>query len=473
MSDFELVDVDPATLVIGANVRTDTHPDAKEFARSIRERGVLEVITAHRNDDGALVVLRGQRRSVVATEVGTPSGTVPVRVVPAPDEADRIIDQLVENHHREGIHASEVVGAVEQLSLVGLSAAQIAKRTQVGRTDVDAALSVAETPTVRERVANEPLSLDDAAMLAEFDGDEEATARLAQAIEFGRPLEHVAQRIRDERAEQAEILAEVERLRGEGLPVLNPDEMPENVWNLAAHCFVDAEGNVMDDAALDGRDGVAVVVDSLWEYPEDDEEPEASRVLAPRWIVTDAEAAGVQRRWGRTDDPGDAAEPTDEEKDAAKAERRRVVANNKAWRSAETVRRDWLRSFVARKTTPKGAEALICEAVLTGEHSLLKGMESLHPMLRTLLDVGSDKSRWDSGDDIAKIVQTANGPKTATMTVLAAVVAAWEDRTDTHTWRNPSAWDARVLGALVEWGYKPSEVERIVLGEESTEEDAA
>ena len=59
---------------------------------------------------------------------------------------------------------------------------------------------------------------------------------------------------------------------------------------------------------------------------------------------------------------------------------------------------------------------------------------------------------------------------------LATVVAAWEASTSKHTWRSPSAWDARVLGALVQWGYQPSEVERILLGEEpqaSTDGDGA
>ena len=74
----ELLQVDPGALVIGPNVRTDTHPDAREFAASVKARGVVEVITAHRADDGGLVVLRGQRRAVVAAQVGTPTRTVPV-----------------------------------------------------------------------------------------------------------------------------------------------------------------------------------------------------------------------------------------------------------------------------------------------------------------------------------------------------------------------------------------------------------
>jgi len=52
------------------------------------------------------------------------------------------------------------------------------------------------------------------------------------------------------------------------------------------------------------------------------------------------------------------------------------------------------------------------------------------------------------------------------MVTLAAVVSAWEATTGKHSWRNPSRWDARVLSALIEWGYEPSEVERILLGAE-------
>ncbi|WP_341231410.1 hypothetical protein [Nocardioides salarius] len=140
------------------------------------------------------------------------------------------------------------------------------------------------------------------------------------------------------------------------------------------------------------------------------------------------------------------------------------------------MRREWLATFVARKTAPKGAEALICEAVVTGHHSLSKAMDHRHPMLFTLLGIDVPTGYYGAGhDECHKIASKASTPKAATMTTLAAVVAAWEATTGKHSWRNPTAWDARVLGALVEWGYQPSEVERILLGEEppsSTEDDS-
>ncbi len=76
--------VPPGALVIGANVRSDTHPGAKEFAASIKARGVLEPITAWVDDEGNLVVYRGQRRTLAAAAVGTPDGLVPVLSSPVP-----------------------------------------------------------------------------------------------------------------------------------------------------------------------------------------------------------------------------------------------------------------------------------------------------------------------------------------------------------------------------------------------------
>ena len=204
---------------------------------------------------------------------------------------------------------------------------------------------------------------------------------------------------------------------------------------------------------------------------------EAARRFEP--TQDDLDASGLRRRGGGSGsapaESGDEGE-SEEEAEARREERRRVIANNKAWASAETVRREWLATFVARKTAPKGAEALICEAVVTGHHSLSKAMDHRHPMLFTLLGVDRPTGYYGAGhDECHKIATKASTPKAATMTTLAAVVAAWEATTGKHSWRNPTAWDARVLGALVEWGYQPSEVERILLGEEpqpSTEDDS-
>ncbi|MEV5003823.1 ParB/RepB/Spo0J family partition protein [Nocardioides sp. LML1-1-1.1] len=489
----EFVHLDPADIIIGTNVRTDLRPDHKEFRKSIKERGVIEAVTVYRNEDGQYVLLRGQRRTVTAAEVGTPTGTIPARVVPQPADADRIGDQLVENIHRAGMRETEIVAGVEQLALLGVSAAQIAKRTSIDRPTVNAALAVTKADQTRNRLDSGDLTLEEAAIFAEFEHDPEAVERLENAKRWRRSLTHEAQRLRDEAAEREADAAEVERLRAEGLPVLTAEEVAEADEVLRIERLVTAEGEPVPEEEWPNVPGARVQVVKEWVYPEDeydDESEEGSddeedayepaepyQQYVPVWVVTDLDASGLRRRGGVSGGSAsdeDAGE-SEEEAEARREERRRVIANNKAWTSAETVRREWLASFVARKTAPKGAEALICEAVVTGHYSLSKAMDHRHPMLFTLLGVEVPTGYYGAGsDECHKIATKATTPKAATMTMLAAVVAAWEATTGKHSWRNPTAWDARVLGALVEWGYQPSEVERILLGEEpqpSTESD--
>ena len=475
----------PAEIIIGTNVRTDLRADHKEFRKSIKERGVLEAVTVYRNEDGQHVLLRGQRRTVTAAEVGTPTGLLPARVVPQPADADRIGDQMVENIHRAGMREAEIVAGVEQLALLGVSAAQIAKRTSIDRPTVNAALVVTKADQSRNRLDSGDLTLEEAAIFAEFEHDPEAVERLENAKRWRRSLAHEAQRLRDEAAEREADAAEVERLRAEGLPVLSAEEVEEADEVLRIERLVTEDGEPLPEEEWPNVPGARVQVVKEWVYPEDeddeeheDDEPaEPYQQYVPVWVVTDLDASGLRRRGGGSSSTASADEggESEEEAEARREERRRVIANNKAWASAETVRREWLATFVARKTAPKGAEALICEAVVTGHHSLSKAMDHRHPMLFTLLGIDVPTGYYGAGhDECHKIATKASTPKAATMTTLAAIVAAWEATTGKHSWRNPTAWDARVLGALVEWGYQPSEVERILLGEEpqpSTETD--
>jgi ParB family transcriptional regulator, chromosome partitioning protein len=164
----EFLYLDPAEIIIGSNVRADLRADHKEFRKSIKQRGVLEAVTVYRNEAGRYVLLRGQRRTVTAAEVGTPTGLIPARVVPQPADADRIGDQMVENIHRAGMREAEIVAGVEQLALLGVSAAQIARRTCIDRPTVNAALAVTKADQSRNRLDSGDLTLEEAAIFAEF-----------------------------------------------------------------------------------------------------------------------------------------------------------------------------------------------------------------------------------------------------------------------------------------------------------------
>lgn len=485
-----LYEVDPGELRIGANVRTDTCPDARQFAASVKARGVLEVITAHVDSEGALTVVRGQRRTLVAATVGTPTGTVPVRVVAAPDEVDRIVDQVTENVHREDMHVRETRDAIEQLALLGVCAAQITKRTALPRPLVTSALAVVAHEATKQRMDAAGMTLQEAAVFAEFEDDPHAIAVLTGAWESPwqrRQIGHIVQQLRDERAEQAALRAEVERLRGEGLPALDPREAPKDLHRHCLHHLRTREGQPVPEEQWPRVLGARVVVTVQEAEPDCDEDAAAGegdepgapeQVYVPVWVCTDPDAAGLH--YGPTRRGGDGAGTPESDADRAarqahaeaqreadSAERRRVIAHNKVWRSAEVVRREWLAGLLRGRAVPAGAETLIARAVVGREYSLSHALQHGHSLLPDLLGVKSAPATGPAyaGDraTCTRILEQASTAKAATMRTLAAVLAAWEQRSGTHTWRSPGSWDATVMSALVGWGYPASDVERLLL----------
>ena len=469
--------VPPGALVIGANVRSDTHPGAKEFAASIKARGVLEPVTAWVDDEGNLVVYRGQRRTLAAASVGTPDGRVPVHVVPRPAEVDRVTDQLVENVHRAAMRAAEERDAIEQLSLLGVSAAQISKRTAITRPTVDAALTVSASQIAREQMDATGMTLEAAATFAEFEDDPHAIQALEQALSWGRPLEHTAQRLRDARAEDTALRVHAQLLREQGVPVLDPQEVPDRAWTLHLDTLVTANGDPIPEHDWPNVPGAAVVLRAQWAYPDDCDDPDTSTTsgdpdgdggpalrFVQVWICTDPQAGGLRSRYDSTG-PTTANTSADDEDGGSDIgqSRREVIANNAAWRSAQTVRRAWLGRFITRAGVPARAEALICEAVLTGQYALSKAMGESHPLLRTLL--GHDEQAPTTA------LATPSTAKAATVRTLAAVLASWEASTGVHTWRHPTAWDARVMGVITGWGYQPSDVEQLLTATVTSDTD--
>jgi ParB family chromosome partitioning protein len=117
--------IDPATLTVDINVRKDAALTAG-FIASIKEHGVMEPVIGHRREDGTVHVLMGQRRTRAAVEAGRTS--IPVMIIDSPEEAERIVTQVVENIQRAELTEADEADAYHQLSLIGVSAATIAKK---------------------------------------------------------------------------------------------------------------------------------------------------------------------------------------------------------------------------------------------------------------------------------------------------------------------------------------------------------
>jgi ParB/RepB/Spo0J family partition protein len=218
------VELDPRTLLIDVNIRTDARLD-KDFIASIKDLGVLVPITAVRTAGGDVRVRFGHRRTLAAIEADL--ATVPVEIIgdEGIDDAgqiERILTQHAENAHRAALTDSEQLGVVEQLSAFGMSAAQIAKRTKIKRNTVNASLAVVGSELAKAATEQyDFLTLDQAAAVAEFDNDPEAVKQLVMAAQHGRGFDHLLQRLREDRADEALINAKVTELVTAGITVID------------------------------------------------------------------------------------------------------------------------------------------------------------------------------------------------------------------------------------------------------------
>ncbi|HEY5514710.1 MAG TPA: hypothetical protein VIK12_00715, partial [Pengzhenrongella sp.] len=401
-----------------------------------------------------------------------------------------ITDQMVENLHRASMHERETRDGIEQLALLGVSVAQIVKRTAVARPVVDAALAVAAHEASKARMDEQGMTLEQAAIFSEFEDDPDAVATLTTAWEsrWDRPrLAHIAQRLRDDRIERTALRAEAERLRTEGLPVLDPAGVTPAVRRLTFEDLRDKDGQPVPTEQWASTPGAAVVVTVDWQQDDDEatepddedhddqERAEPRKVYVPVWVCTDPAGAGLHHRWdgapprdtlpaADNDDERAAREQAEQaRREAESAERRRVLANNAAWRSAEVVRRKWLAGLLSRRQVPKGAEVLIARAVLERQYSLTHALSNGHDLLGDLLGLRPADGGYQSGAQLAaRVLAQATTPAAATMRTLAAVLAAWEARSGVHTWRNPGDYDAAIMAALIGWGYPASEVEQVL-----------
>ncbi|CQD25089.1 nuclease [Mycolicibacterium conceptionense] len=225
--------LDPATLEIGENVRDEAILD-KSFLASIAENGVLTPITAVRSADNADVirVRNGQMRTLAARELGL--ATVPVYVLPSSaadaseETIERIVHQIVTNDHVKAITEAQRARGIQQMLSAGVSQTKVAKKLSVKRDTVKAAAAAAKSNAAMTALDTGQLSLEEAAALSEFDGDDDAIEKLiavAGTTRFAFRVEELRQARERDRAYAAAVQDFTER----GYRVIEHDEAP--VWD--------------------------------------------------------------------------------------------------------------------------------------------------------------------------------------------------------------------------------------------------
>ncbi|MBU2698906.1 ParB/RepB/Spo0J family partition protein [Pimelobacter sp. 30-1] len=232
-----LVHVAPHTLLMTKNIR-EAQPSVG-LIKSVAEVGVLEPITAVITNDGADLLVRfGHRRTLAAIEAK--AVTVPVYIVGIDggtdgdvkaDEIGRVISQRDENTHRDGLTTANEAGVVQTLTNLGMSAAQITKKARIPRAQVDAAITVNKSQLAVKAAERYDLTLDQLAVIAEFEDDTDTVKALVAAATTGQ-FDHVASQARESRSQQHLREALVKELTDAGLTLLLDKEDREGARDL-------------------------------------------------------------------------------------------------------------------------------------------------------------------------------------------------------------------------------------------------
>ncbi len=418
--------------------------DVSGIAANLREdgaAGLIEPIVVVPNPDGGYVLRAGHRRLAAAVEAGTPSLPCLVR----PDLAGKvagIITGLRENEHRVGFTDAELVKGIEQLSLEGLSKTAIGKKTGFGRPKVKRAFAVAAMPQeARQAVAG--LDLEQQATVAEFADDPEVVARLTRAAEDSPgAFKRRAIQERQEREFAAALAAHCAELTAAGVTVLKErpgyDGPAERLGSLIH------DGDELTAENHTECPGHAAYVRQTYDGE-----------ITESYYCTDWKGHGHAQRYGQVTIGSTRGGAMTEEQ---KAERRAVIANNKALRAANEYRREWLRAWLARKSLPKGAGLYIAETLVQVSHLLGRWMsKGTTPMLAELLGETAT-------DPYGRVTVKATTDARCHMYNLAVVAAAHESDISHDSWRTTAAPEAaRWLAFLAEHGYDLSEIEQTII----------
>lgn len=455
-------EVDPASLVIGANRRKKV-PLTRSFIGTIKARGVKRRIHVYQDEAGHLIVEDGQRRTRGAIKAGRE--LVPFEVIENPTVANLIYDQLALNDH-ELMTTGDIARAHLQLSLLGEKAGTIARNSGRGPKEVKSLIAVASSAAATSVADQYDLDLPQLLAFAEFEGDEAAQRRLHTAIGHGN-FTHVAQQLRDDRDERAARQKLIDEAKAQGMPVVDFAGYGCREQTLRRL------GITGEDAVREHQEkcaGRAVCIESTWVGN--------GRAWIASPVCLDAVANGHTVPDHVKQDVGLAtkkkvADMSPKEAEAARKARKEVIDNNKAWQSAVVVRRKWIAEEFAKRTkVPAGAELFIAGELLRNPFFLRDGLTNgLTPLADVVLPVGGKRPLH--GTELAKDVIAKIGPSTPATSRKAIVIAAtlifyaWEDKhggddQGKNTWRRFNEHDTRILLQMETWGYPLSDVERLV-----------
>jgi len=359
-----------------ANVREDLELTA-EFCASVAHAGVRVPLLVTPFEGGGYRVIEGHRRLAAAVKAGLEA--VPCTVDPgrAGDEAGQYLDMLLANGgaYRRNYAPVEEAAALFAAHEAGASRTELRKATGRKAEEIKTALKAARVSPETRAAAGEltrQLSLEDLALLAEFDGDPGAATRIIDALQRGYNAQYEAERIRQQRAEAAEHQRLIDELASAGTPVT--DALPPGAVQLSQLLHDGQDLTPELHAACPGR-GVYFVP---W-----DMRCVVHYCLSPgehghtqRTLLTRPPAAGPgpapDAGDGDAPEPGGSPAPAEEPPDPS---RRLVIEGNRAWQAAGEVRKRWLAEVLfARRSVPREVAVFVARQLLGMPEPLRAGL---------------------------------------------------------------------------------------------------
>jgi ParB family chromosome partitioning protein len=337
------------------NVRQDLALD-EEFIASVRELGILTPLRVTPDGEGYRVI-EGHRRLAAAIEAGLAEVPCDIAADRADDQAGQFLDMYATNHHRRDLTTLEEADALFSASAAGASRTRIRKATGLGRDAVTAALAAGRlSGDARDAAtaAGYDLTLEQLALLAEFDGDDQAISRLASAFADGGNGQYIAEAIRHKRQEATAHAEIVTQLEADGYTVT--DSMPDGGARLDMLTHDSQPLTPEAHATCPGRGAYFYPyspLDPVHYCQDPGSHGHQPRYQAPALSLGDDTPAPSQN--GSGDSPTGAAQPQPPD-----PTRRLVIEGNKAWAVSGTVRQRWLTDkLFPRKTAPKEAMPFI------------------------------------------------------------------------------------------------------------------
>jgi len=505
--------LDPETLELEANVRDDVELD-KDFLASLREHGVLVPVTAIRTSEGKTFVRDGQCRLLGARIVGLqqiPVFVVPLSIAQDTDAAtiNRIVEQLVANDRRSALTDAQRARGIQTMLASGMTPTKVAKKLSVGANAVKSAGIAAKSSIAMEALEQGQMNFEEAAALVEFETDEHAVNRLMRDAGTGH-FKHTVTRLREEREYQKRRAAAAADYIAKGYTVLYsyPGWQSEEYVSMRHLRTEDGETPTAavikdpahwaaylteDQAYFDKETGDRVDEDLIDGDTEDDPtlEPEEGlrhfntvelrSVFEAEWYCSDYVAAGLKlgpsmRGHGFAEKKDKSPEAEAQRQEAERRERRKVRVLNLLGEAAAIVRREYVTKLLASKTPPKGT-ATFTAYCMTRDHYILN-QNNGDSTAAELLGVKSGRDVRDLVADPAKHIDAR-----AQVVTLALVLGALEARCTKDAWRSARAGitggaihNTNTIGSdtylqfLVDTGYTPAEVEKVILGQRTADD---